>query len=132
MTDEPSLFTNIKSKNCGKVTFGDNLKAKSLGIDDIGKNGETLAKNVLLVDNFNYNLLSVIQLYNRDLYVFFNKHECLIIDKKFIVLFRGKRHNDVYVVYFDNIDNGKVKCLTVTKDDRWLRHRRLCHFNMIH
>ncbi|KAL3510114.1 hypothetical protein ACH5RR_029515 [Cinchona calisaya] len=130
MTGDASLFTNLTSKNSGKVTFGDDNKAKSIGIGDVGKNGETLIKNVLLVDNLNYNLLSVSQLCDRNLYVFFTKHECLILDKNHVVLFKGSRHNDVYVIHLDKISNSNVKCLTASIDDPWLWHRRLCHFNM--
>ncbi|KAL3520039.1 hypothetical protein ACH5RR_018188 [Cinchona calisaya] len=117
MTSDTSLFTKLISKNSGKVTFGDNMKAKSIGIGDVGKNGKTLIKNVLLVDNLNYNLLSVSQLCDKHLYVFFTKHEWLILDKNFSVLFKGFRHNDVHVIYLDNLDDSNVKCLTVSIDD---------------
>ncbi|KAL3519121.1 hypothetical protein ACH5RR_021710 [Cinchona calisaya] len=36
MTGDASLFTNLTSKNSEKVTFGDNNKAKSIGIGDVG------------------------------------------------------------------------------------------------
>ncbi|KAL3510135.1 hypothetical protein ACH5RR_029536, partial [Cinchona calisaya] len=39
MTGDASLFTNLTSKNSGKVTFRDNNKTKSIGIGDVGKNG---------------------------------------------------------------------------------------------
>ncbi|KAL3529339.1 hypothetical protein ACH5RR_008661 [Cinchona calisaya] len=106
------------------------MKEKSIGLGDEGKNCETLIKNVLLVDNLNYNLLSVSQLCDKNLYVLFTKHECLILDKEYVVLFKDTRHNDVYVIYLYNIGSSYVKCLTASIDDPWLWHRRLCHFNM--
>ncbi|KAL3537936.1 hypothetical protein ACH5RR_001302 [Cinchona calisaya] len=71
MIGDASIFTKLKSKNSGKVIFGDNMKAKSIGIGDVGKNGETLIKNVFFVDNLNYNLLSVSQLCDKNLCVIY-------------------------------------------------------------
>ena len=56
---DPSQFIKFKSKSSEKVIFGDDNKAKTVGIWDIGKNGQTFVHNVLLVDNLSYNLLSV-------------------------------------------------------------------------
>ena len=56
MTGNASLFNKLKEKDVGKVTFGDNNKAKTIGIGDIGTQDSSFIKNVLLVDNLNYNL----------------------------------------------------------------------------
>ncbi|KAL3513312.1 hypothetical protein ACH5RR_026029 [Cinchona calisaya] len=130
MTGDASIFTKLISKSSGKVTFRDNMKAKSIGLGDVGKNGETLIKNVLLIDNLSYNLLTVSQLCDKNLYVIFTRRECLILNKNYVVLFKDTRHNDVYVIHLDNISSSNVKCLTAFIDDHWLWHRRLCHFNM--
>ena len=59
MTGDPSQFVKLKPKNSEKVIFGYDMKIKTIGVGDVGKNGETFIHNVLLVDNLDYNLLSV-------------------------------------------------------------------------
>ena len=56
MTGNASSFNKLKAKDGGKVTFGDDNKAKMIGIGDIGTQKSSFIKNVLLVDNLNYNL----------------------------------------------------------------------------
>ena len=129
MTGNASLFNKLKAKDGGKVTFGDNNKAKTIGIGNIGTQDSSFIKNVLLVDNLNYNLLSVSQLCDMGLFVIFKRFECLLLDSKYNLVARGKRQNDIYVL----IMNKKVcdnVCLNATSIDAWLWHRRLCHFNM--
>ena len=48
MTGDPSHFIKFKPKSSGKVTFGDDMKTKTIGVGDIGKIGEILVHNVLL------------------------------------------------------------------------------------
>ena len=66
------------------------MKVKTIGVGDVGKNGETFVHNILLVDNLSYNLLSVSQLCDRNLFVLFKKHECLVLDSKFNIVFKEK------------------------------------------
>ena len=54
MAGDPSQFIKLKSKSSEKVTFGDDNKAKTIGVGDIGKNGQTFVHNVRLVDNLSY------------------------------------------------------------------------------
>jgi hypothetical protein len=55
------------------VTFGDDKKNKVLGTDVINVNDCFTLNNVALVDRLRYNLLSVSQLCDADLSVFFRK-----------------------------------------------------------
>ena len=120
MTGDPSQFIKLKSKSSGKVTFGDDNKVKTVGVGDIGKNGQTFVHNILLVDNLSYNLLSVSQLCDRNLFVLFKSHEYLILDSKFNIIFKEKRVNDIYVVILENIDSFIPKCLKTADEDLWL------------
>ena len=52
MTGDPSQFIKFKPKSSGKVTFGDDIKIKIIGVGDIGKIGEILIHNVLLQFSF--------------------------------------------------------------------------------
>ena len=106
------------------------MKAKTLGIGDVGMNDITFVHDVLLVDNLGYNLLSVSQLCDKELFVLFKKNECLILDSNFQTVFKGKRFNDIYVVFLEKINSESFKCLKISDEDPWLWHRRLCHFNM--
>ena len=60
----------------------------------------------------------------------FKRHEYLVLDPKFSVIFKEKRYNDIYVVFLEKIDSNILKCLKVSNNDPWLYHRRFCHFNM--
>lgn len=117
MTGDASLFIKLKNKSSGKVTFDDGMKVRSIGIRDVGKDGETFVQKVLLVDGLNYNPLSVNQLCDKDLFVISKKHECLILDANFNVVFKENRYNDIYIVYLGNLDCNKFKCFTTTCND---------------
>ena len=66
MTEDASMFTKFWKKKSGKVAFGDNHQGNILGISKIGKDGINSIDNVDLVDGLKYNLLSSLQLYDKD------------------------------------------------------------------
>ena len=113
MAGDTSQFIKLKSKSSEKITFGDDNQAKTVGVGDVGKNGQTFVHNVLLVDN----LLNVSQLFDRNLFVLFKKHECLVLDSKFNIIFKKKRVNDIYVVILENVDSSSLKCLKVANEN---------------
>ena len=104
MTGDPLQFIKFKPKSSDTVTFENDIKDKAIGVGDVGKNAETFVHNILLVDNLSYNLLNVSQLCNRNLFFLFKKHECLIFDLKFNIIFKRKRFNDIYVMILENIN----------------------------
>ena len=120
MTGNASLFNKLKAKDGGNVIFGDDRKAKTIGIDDIGTQDSSLVKNVLLVDDLNYNLLSVSQLCDMGLNVMFKKFECPFLDKNFNVLAKGKRVSDIYMLDLNNMQNSNMICLKAVNEDAWL------------
>jgi hypothetical protein len=61
------------------VTFGDDNKGKVLGTDVIKVNDCFTLNDVALVDRLRYNLLSISQLYNADLSVFFHKSDSHVL-----------------------------------------------------
>ena len=65
MIGDESLFQELDKKKSGNVSFGDNSKGVIRGIGTIGNNSHTQIKNVLLVKNLKYNLLSISQLCER-------------------------------------------------------------------
>ena len=62
VTEKANLFSHLKMKKGGKVTFGDNAKGKIVGIGRVSKKDSTYIKNILLVDGLKHNILSVSQL----------------------------------------------------------------------
>jgi hypothetical protein len=62
------------------VTFGDDKKGKALGTGVIKVNDHFTLNDVALVDKLRYNLLSVFQLVDADLSVFFCKSDSRVLD----------------------------------------------------
>jgi hypothetical protein len=62
------------------VTFGDDKKGKVLGISVIKVNDCFILNGVALMDRLRYNMLSVFQLCDIDLSVFFHKSDSHVLD----------------------------------------------------
>jgi hypothetical protein len=62
------------------VTFGDDKKGKVIGTDIIKVNDHSTLNDVALVDKLRYNLLSISQLVDADLNVFFHKSGSRVLD----------------------------------------------------
>ena len=114
MTGDLSQFN---SKSSGIVIFGDDVKVKTFGVEDVGKNSETFIYNVILIDNLDYNFLSVSQLCDKNLYVLFKKYECLVLDSNFNVIFKEKSYNDIYIIFLEKIDSSSFKHFKILSDD---------------
>ncbi|GAV64333.1 hypothetical protein CFOL_v3_07851 [Cephalotus follicularis] len=100
MTGDKSLFFDLKEVDGGKVTFGDNNKAKICGIGSIGNKFSTLIEIVSYVVGLKHNLLSVSQLCDKGYKINFESSCCHIIDiSTNVVKFIGHRQGNVYVVY---------------------------------
>ena len=112
MTGDESQFITLKAKNGGMITFGDNNKEKIIGIDDIGITPSTCIENILLVDGFKHNLLSISQLCDRGYKVVFES-SMLIVTSPFddSIRFIGHRHNNIYMVDLDNFFIQNMQCL---------------------
>ena len=132
MTGDKSLFQALDRKRSGNVTFGDNSKGVIQGIGIIGNNTKTLIKHVLFVEGLKHNLLSISQLCDKGFRVCFDAHACHIIDSNTNkVAYIGKRHENVYVIYIEEIELNNESCLIANDvNDSWLWHRRLGHASM--
>ena len=80
MTSDESLFQKLDRKKSGNVSFGDNSKGVIRGIGIMGNNSHTQIKNVLLVENLKFNLLSISQLYDKGFRVCFEANACHVIN----------------------------------------------------
>ena len=73
MTGDESLFQKLTKNKSGNVSFGDNSKGVIREIGIIDNNSYTQIKNVLLVENLKYNLLSISQLCDKGYRVVLNQ-----------------------------------------------------------
>ena len=72
MSGNASLFTEIKKKRHGSVTFGDKSIGKIIGVGKRGKDSSNSIDNVYLVDGLKFNLLSISQLCDKENLVIFD------------------------------------------------------------
>eukprot|EP00257_Ricinus_communis_P015303 XP_015573185.1 uncharacterized protein LOC107261057 [Ricinus communis] len=131
MIGDMSLFIDVKDYKGGKVTFENDVKAKVIGIESIGKDGKSFIDDVFLVDGMKYNLLSVSQLYDKRNKVTFSSNGCLFgsfMDDK--VIFKGERSGNTYTIDLHKVINQSFKCLVSISDESWLWNRRLGHASM--
>jgi len=61
MSGNASLFSEIKKKKYGSITFGDNKVGQIIGISKIGRDPLESLENVCLVEGLRFNLLSISQ-----------------------------------------------------------------------
>ena len=76
--------------------------------------------------------MSISQLCDKGFRVCFDTHACHIIDSNTNkISYIGKRHENVYFIYIDEIVFNNESCLiAIDVNDSWLWHRRLGHANM--
>ena len=130
MTGDIQQFSSFEKKVGGKVTFGDNAKGNILGKGTIGNSSSPLIEDVLLVENLNYNLMSVSQLCDKGFKVIFMSSKCIIMDSfSDDIIFVGKRFENVFTIDID-VARDVDKCFVSISNESWLWHRRLGHANM--
>ena len=66
-----NFATLLRSSEGGTVIFGDDSKGKIIGICNIKIGSSHLIENIALIDSLKYNLLSISQLCDKGLRVFF-------------------------------------------------------------
>ena len=131
MSGNEALFTEIKKKKYGNVTFGDNIAGKIIGIGKIGKDPSNSLDNVYLVDGLKFNLLSISELCDKGNNVIFNSSHCIVqnVHDDNTVLY-GPRIDNVYAIHLNSISSNKLSCFKASLDDTWLCHSRLGHARM--
>jgi len=125
MTGDKRKIKNLKRKDQGFVTYGDNNKGKIIGTGDVG-GGDTLEiKDVLFIEGLKHNLLSIGQLCHKGLKVIFESDYCTIHQKnsKEIAL-KGMRHNNIYLIDLDYASSSNITCLVAKEENPWLWHKK--------
>jgi hypothetical protein len=111
------------------VTFGDDKKGKVLSTDVIKVNDCFTLNDVALMDRLRYNLLSVSQLCDADLSVFFHKSDSHVLDSS------GKRVcgisciGNVFQADFSPAQSSLRCLITQSSFELWKWHRRLGHMS---
>jgi hypothetical protein len=109
------------------VTFGNDKKDKVLGTGVIKVN------DVALVDMLRYNMLSVSQLYDTDLSVFFYRSDSHVLDSSGKHICGISRIENVFQADFSSTQSF-LRCLILqSSSELWKWHRRLGHlsFNLL-
>ena len=78
MSGEEQLFNNVTKQDLGSVTFGDNSRARAVGIGSIDFAGTIQVEQVLLIDGLKHNLLSISQLCDEGNIITFEHDKCII------------------------------------------------------
>ena len=128
MSGEEQLFNNVTKQDLGSVTFGDNSKARAVGIGSVSFAGTTQVEKVLLVDGLKHNLLSISQLCDEGNIVTFEHDKCIIRSPESKeIRFVAQRRKNMYVLQLKELADQDV-CLVANKSDKLqLWHRRLGH-----
>ena len=116
----------MTKQDLGSVTFGDNSKARAVGIGSVDFIGTKQVEQVLLVDGLKHNLLSISQLCNEGNIVTFEHDKCIIKSPEIKeTRFVAQRHKNMYVLQLKELADQDV-CLVANKSDQLqLWHRRL-------
>ncbi|KAD4982137.1 hypothetical protein E3N88_18808 [Mikania micrantha] len=141
MTGHRSILNDFIPNNGGYVSFGNNAKGWIVGSGYVSR-GNLKFKDVSLVENLKFNLLSVSQLADKNFNSFFTKDSCKIlspeINSKIKVLIdqhtllTARRRGNVYVVDMTtDSQTSSPTCLIAkaSSSETTLWHRRLSHLN---
>jgi hypothetical protein len=111
------------------VTFGGDKKDKVLGTGIIKVNDHFILNDIALVDKLRYNLLSVSQLVDADLDVFFHKSGSHVLDSSENLVCGISCIGNVFQANF-SFAQSSMKCLiSQSSSELWKWHRRLCHLS---
>jgi hypothetical protein len=130
MTENKKWFSSLTPLSHKEyVTFGDDKKGKVLGIGVIKVNDCFTLNDIALVDRLRYNLLSVSQLCDGDLSVFFRKSDSHVLDSSSKCVYDISRIGYVFQADFSS-DQSSLRCLiSQSSFELWKRHRRLGHLS---
>ena len=103
------------------MSFGSDGSSNVIGSGTVTlESKDALAKNVLLVENMNHNLLIVGQMCDQGHTILFNSTKCEIRKGRYgeIVAIASRSPNNIYV-----LDEETKACLLAKEDESWLWHK---------
>jgi hypothetical protein len=111
------------------VTFGDDKKGKVFGTGVIKVNDCFTLNDVALMDRLRYNLLSVSQIYDADLSVFFQKSDSHVLDSSGKRVCDISRIGNVFQADFSSAQSFLRCLISQSSFELWKWHRRLGHLS---
>ena len=124
MSGDKSLVKSLKEKVGDYVTFGDGSHAQVVGKGTVEIPGLPLLKDVFYIKGLKANLLSITQIYDKDLLIQFSKKGCIIIDEEGIQVLKGNRTTDNY---YGVVPTAPISCRSARVDMLELWHHRIGH-----
>jgi hypothetical protein len=130
MTEKKKWFSSVTPLSHKEyVTFGDDKKAKVLGTGVIKVNDCFSLNDVALVDRLRYNLLSVSQLCDADLSVFFHKSDSHVLDSSVKRVCGISRIGNIFQPDFSSAQSSSRCLISQSSSKLWKWHRRLGHLS---
>ena len=117
------MFTSLDEDvdNQEKITFGDNSKGKVKGLGKVAISNDNPITNVLYVQSLSFNLLSIGQLCDLGFECLFKKKEVIVTkEDDNEMVFKGFRHNNLYIVDFSSDEVDVKTCLFTKTSLGWL------------
>jgi hypothetical protein len=102
MTGNDNIFTTLGDpEDHEHVTFGDNSRARIIGLGRIAITKDLSISNVLFVESLSFNLLSIAQLCDLGLICTFDKYDIIVFhEKDKSLVFKGFRYGHFYIIYY--------------------------------
>jgi hypothetical protein len=134
MSGDKSWFSSLShASRAESVTFGDATSTPVVAKGTMKVNEKFMFKDVALVENLKFNLLSVSQMIDEDLEVCFNKTECKVLDSSGDLVFKIPIFGRVFKADFDVSHDAKFRCLVANvSKDIFFWHGRLGHVGFDH
>nr|AAT76321.1 putative integrase [Oryza sativa Japonica Group]ABF97341.1 retrotransposon protein, putative, unclassified [Oryza sativa Japonica Group] len=134
MTGNKNWFSSLtKASKTESIIFGDVFTSVVLATGLVKVNEKFELKNVALVEDLKYNLLSVSQIVDEDFEVHFKKTGSKVFDSCGDSVLNISRYGRVFKADFDNSVSPVITCLVAKFDKNvmfW--HRRLGHVGFDH
>ena len=126
MTEGPLKFINLERIKGGSVSFGGNNKGKIIGKGTI-RIENLFINEISLVENLNFNLISISQLCDIGYRITFQANKCFGISKDNKQSFIDQRHENIYLL--DTKSNDLQYLVSIKEEsDQW--HRKLGHISV--
>jgi hypothetical protein len=102
MTGNDNMFTTLRDPgNHEHAIFGDNSRARIIGLDRIAITKVLSISNVMFVESLSFNLLSIAQLCDLGLICTFDKYSIIVFhEKDKSLVFKGFRCRHFYIIHY--------------------------------
>nr|AAX96275.1 retrotransposon protein, putative, unclassified [Oryza sativa Japonica Group]ABA93378.1 retrotransposon protein, putative, unclassified [Oryza sativa Japonica Group] len=134
MTGDKNWFFSLKkASKTESIIFGDAATSDVLATGMVKVNEKFELKNVPLVEDLKYNLLSVLQIVDEEFEVHFKKTGSKVFDSRGDFVLNISRYRRVFKADFENPVSPVITCLVAKFDkDVMFWHRRLAHVGFDH